>query len=93
MAGGGGGGGRGPGMAAIFGPGRPFILPRTVRRDRFSRGIIHDVTDTLANPIRPQINFASGFDPSPGKQSVFGASVLPTSCQDDVIFLNTSRTL
>ena len=45
--------------------------------------------------VRPRINFTSGFDPSPRKRSVFGASVLSrkiTSCQDDVRFLNTSRT-
>ena len=28
-------GGGGPGMAAIFGPGGPYILLRTVRGDRF----------------------------------------------------------
>ena len=34
----------GPGMAAIFGPGGPIILPWTVRGDRFSGGTVHGVT-------------------------------------------------
>ena len=35
----------GPGMAAIFSPGGPYILLRTVRGDRFRGGTIHGVTD------------------------------------------------
>ena len=34
----------GPGMAAIFGPGGPIILPWTVRGDRFSGGTVHGMT-------------------------------------------------
>ena len=34
----------GPGMAAIFGPGGPIILPWTVRGDHFRGGTVHGVT-------------------------------------------------
>ena len=38
----------GPGMAAIFGPGGPIILPWTVRGDRFRGGTVHGVTGPSA---------------------------------------------
>jgi len=38
----------GPGMAAIFGPGGPIILPWTVRGDHFRGGTVHGVTVTFA---------------------------------------------
>ena len=38
----------GPGMAAIFGPGGPIILPWTVRGDRFSGGTVHVMTEPSA---------------------------------------------
>jgi len=34
----------GPGMAAIFGPGGPIILPWTVRGDHFQGGTVHGMT-------------------------------------------------
>ena len=37
----------GPGMAAIFGPGGPIILPWAVRGDHFRGGTVHGVTDLL----------------------------------------------
>ena len=37
----------GPGMAVIFGPGGPTILPWTVRGDCFRGGTVHGVT----NPV------------------------------------------
>ena len=44
-------------------------------------------TWSIADPIRPRINFTSGFDPLLRKRSVFGASIPSkkiTSCQDNV---------
>ena len=37
----------GPGMAAIFGPRGPIILPWTVRGDHFRGGTVHGVTSLL----------------------------------------------
>ena len=37
----------GPGMAAIFGPGGPIILPWTVRGDHFRGGTVRGVTGLL----------------------------------------------
>ena len=40
----------GPGMAAIFGPGGPIILPWTVRGDHFRGGTVHGMTGVLVSP-------------------------------------------
>ena len=48
-----GGGGGGLGMAAMFGPGGPIILPWTVWGDRFSGGTVHGMTDALLTEMAP----------------------------------------
>ena len=46
--------------------------PITIRADRIRLRNQSVGSDSLADPIRPRINFISGFDPLPRKRSVFG---------------------